>query len=165
MSCISMKSLIFVLFNCRPPGRLVLVVMYESVLVTYWSQVCRERARGWGARQWRTVAVSMTEGAFTQTDESLLVPLHPLQLLISTHLPPLLLLLRLSRVQTLQGTFWSLLRGVGGRELITRAEGAAEGNRVKWRKEKKQTGRKNLQLIMSGGGSITSRLRCKSQKL
>lgn len=58
----------------------------------------------------------MTQGAFALADESLLVPLHPFQLLISTHLAPLLLLLLLHgvpRVQTLQGTFWSLLRGVG----------------------------------------------------
>lgn len=57
----------------------------------------------------------MTQGAFALADESLLVPLHPFQLLISTHLAPLLLLLLhgVPRVQTLQGTFWSLLRGVG----------------------------------------------------
>lgn len=105
-------------------SRLV-VVMHESVtcdtvLVTYWSQVCWERARRWGrgrgrgARRWRGVAVSVTQGAFALADECLLVPLHPLQLLIGTHLAPLLLLRRVPRVQTLQGTFWSLLRGVGG---------------------------------------------------
>ena len=57
----------------------------------------------------------MTQGAFALADEGLLVPLHPLQLLIGTHLAPLLLLRRVPRVQTLQGTFWSLLRGVGGK--------------------------------------------------
>ncbi|TNN86651.1 hypothetical protein EYF80_003119 [Liparis tanakae] len=41
-----------------------------------------------------------------------------LRLLISTHLPPLLLLLhRVPRVQTLQGTFWSLLRGAGAKRV------------------------------------------------
>ena len=87
-------------------------VKCDSVLVTYWSKVCRERTGGGGA------AVPVTQGAFALADQSLLVPLHPLQLLISTHLPPLLLLLLLGRlpgVQTLQGTFWSLLRGVGGK--------------------------------------------------
>lgn len=58
------------------------------------------------------MAVSVTQGAFALADESLLVPLHPLQLLISAHLPPLLLLRRVHSVQTLQGT-WSLLRRVG----------------------------------------------------
>lgn len=59
------------------------------------------------------MAVSVTQGAFALEDEGLLVPLHPLQLLISAHLPPLLLLRRVHSVQTLQGTFWSLLRRVG----------------------------------------------------
>lgn len=58
------------------------------------------------------MAVSVTQGAFALADESLLVPLHPLQLLISAHLPPLLLLRQVHSVQTLQGT-WSLLRRVG----------------------------------------------------
>lgn len=91
-------------------------VTCDTVLVTYWSQVCWKRAWGGGrgAQQWRDVTVSMTQGAFALADEGLLVPLHPLQLLVSTHSAPLLLLLCwVSRVQTLQGTFWSLLRAVG----------------------------------------------------
>lgn len=95
-------------------------VMHESVtcdtvLVTYWSQVCWKRAWGGGrvAQWWSDVTVSVTQGAFALADEGLLVPLHPLELLVSTHFAPLLLLRWVSRVQTLQGTFWSLLRAVG----------------------------------------------------
>lgn len=128
----------------------LVVVMHESVtcdivLVTYWSQVCRKRARGWGrgARRWRGVAVSMTQGAFALADEGLLVPLHPLQLLISTHLAPLLLLRRVPGVQTLQGTFWSLLRGVEG-ELITE-----RGKKIKTN----LTSRRKLMLIRNEKGT------------
>lgn len=100
-------------------------VTCDTVLVTYWSQVCWERARGRGRGSWRrrSVAISVTQGAFPLADEGLLVPLHPLQLLISTHLAPLLLLCRVPRVQTLQGTFWSLLRGVGGKGVDTNEQG------------------------------------------
>lgn len=89
----------------------------NTVLVTYWSQVCWKWARRWqrGTQRWRGVAVSVAQGAFPLANEGFLVPLHPLQLLISAHLAPLLRLCWVPRVQTLQGTFWSLLRGVGGK--------------------------------------------------
>lgn len=100
-------------------------VTCDTVLVTYWSQVCWEWAwgRGRGSRRRRSVAISVTQGAFALADEGLLVPLHSLQLLIGTHLAPLLLLCRVPRVQTLQGTFWPLLRGVGGKGVDTNERG------------------------------------------
>lgn len=60
----------------------------------------------------------MAQGAFALADESLLVPLHPLELLVGAHLPSLPLH-RVSRVQTLQGALWSLLRWVGGKMRVT----------------------------------------------
>lgn len=64
------------------------------------------------------MAVSVAQGALALADESLLVPLHPLELLIGAHLPPLPLH-RVSGVQPLQGTLWSLLRWVGGNTILT----------------------------------------------
>lgn len=84
--------------------------MCSAVLITYWSQVCWKRARGaggGGARRRRGVPLPVTQGALALADEGLLVPLHPLQLLVGTHLAPLLRWL--PGVEALQGTFWSLL--------------------------------------------------------
>lgn len=63
---------------------------------------------------------AVTQGAFALADQGLLVPLHPLQLLFGAHAAPLLLLLllRLPRVQLLQGTFGSLLGAPERREWI-----------------------------------------------
>lgn len=83
---------------------------------TYWSQICWEWARGRRSARCRWgVAVSVAQGAFALADESLLVLLHPLELLVGAHLPPLPRH-RVSGVQTLQGALWSLLRWVGGKD-------------------------------------------------
>lgn len=75
----------------------------------------------------RGVAVSVAQGAFALADQSLLVPLHPLELLVGAHLPPLPLH-RVSRVQTLQGALWSLLRWVGGKMRVTQTRRAGKSS-------------------------------------
>ena len=73
------------------------------------------------------VAVALAQGALALADQSLLVPLHPLQLLLGTHPPPQLRLSRLPGVQALQGTLWSLLRQEAGGGRGMGWEGDGEG--------------------------------------